>query len=135
MLGAYPLGAGPRVPQAAREGRSRPASRDAFPLVLRPTVHAARRVLAECGLSCSDERIYHCGLLLCFYLPYLFGNSPQSRHIVVASVSTSSYSSLFACELFGLLNSTSRQFGSCYFFSCLFVVGVAWLMCVLMFST
>jgi len=35
MLGAYPLRAGTRVPQAACQGGRRPAPRDAFPLVLR----------------------------------------------------------------------------------------------------
>jgi len=93
VLGAYPLRAGPRVPQAAGEGRRRPASRNALPLVLRRTVHVAWLLSVACArMKVTSEFII---VVCCCASIYFFGDSPQSRHVVVASFSTSSYSSLF----------------------------------------
>jgi len=104
VLGANPLGTGPRVPQATRQRRSRPAARNAVPLVLRHTVRAhamlrsSRCLLAECG-SLVVRRVSKWFIIvvlpLCFYV--LFSNSLWFRHIVVETTDTClSYSVLFA---------------------------------------
>lgn len=49
LLGDDPLPAGPRVPQAPREGRRRPPARRTFPLVLR--LHRQGAVLRFLGCS------------------------------------------------------------------------------------
>ena len=134
VLGAHPLRAGPRVPQASRERRRRPASRDAFPLVLRLPTADCTALLSACRvwLVVHAKRIYHCGLLLCFYLLFLAVRRSQPRHVVVASFGTSLYSSLFA--MWNIIRPSRFNFTTVWkflFFSFfLFIVSVAWLVCV-----